>query len=185
MNHVFPRSHPMASPPAKSAKYHHDPRFMDQILIFNSVTSSHVLCDEGEVVPIHVHAFCHPVAEAIVVPRLSFSDIFPSISPVIHRMPNVRCYKIHVDETMRFILLKFDEVFGSFVPICVDCLQKLKCTAIALVVSFGFVFPCVVTRFERLICLLGKYCVLLASIQNQIFQHKKVVIQRTHGRAKM
>lgn len=146
----------MTSPPAKGAKYHHDPRFMDQILILNSITSSHVPCDEGEVVPVHVHAFCHPIAEAIVVPRLSFTDIFPSVSPVIDRTPNVGCYKVHVDEIMRFILPKVDEVFGSFVPIRVDFLQKLECTAITLVVSFGFVFPCVVTRFEKLIRLLSK-----------------------------
>lgn len=166
----------MASPPAKSAKYHHDPRCMDQILIFQAITSSHVPCNVGEVVPILVHAFCHPIAEAIVVPRLVFTDIFPSISPVIDRARNVGGYKVHVDEIMCFIMLKFDEVFGSFIPICVDVLQKFKCTTIAPVVCFRFVFPCVVFRFEGLICLLDKYFVSLASVRNQVFKYKKAIM---------
>lgn len=150
LNHVLSWGHPMASPPAKSAKYHHDPCFMDQMLVFHPL-QSHVVCDRGEVVPILVHAFCHPIAEAIVVPRFVFTDIFPSVSPVINRMSNVGCHKVHVDEVFAFILFKFDEVVGSLIPLRVDSLQKFEFTTISPVVSYGFVFPCEVIRFEGLI----------------------------------
>lgn len=126
---------------------------MNQFLIFHSLTS-HVRRDEVEVVPIFVHAFCHPIAEAIMIPRLFFTDIFPSVSPVVNRMPNVGCHKIHVDEIVSLILFKFDEVVGRFIPLGVDFFEKLERTVIALFVSFGFVFPFVVFRFEGLIRLL-------------------------------
>lgn len=144
----------MASPPAKSAKHHYNPRFVNQILIFHSLTS-HIRRDEVKVVPILVHAFRHPIAEAIMVPRLVFTDIFPSVSPVVNRVPNVGCDQIHVDEIVSLILFKFDEVLGRFIPLGVDLFEKLECTVITLFVSFGFVFPFVVFRFEGLICLLS------------------------------
>lgn len=89
-----------------------------------------------------------------MIPRLFFTDIFPSVSPVVNRMPNVGCHKIHVDEIVSLILFKFDEVVGRFIPLGVDFFEKLERTVIALFVSFGFVFPFVVFRFEGLIRLL-------------------------------
>ena len=135
---------------------------MNQFLVLHSLTS-HVLSDEVEVVPILVHAFCHPIAEAIVVPRLLFTNILPSVSPVINRMPDVGYDKIHVDKIVSLILLKFEEVVRGFIPLGVDLFEKFGCTVIALLMSFGFVFPFIEPRFESLICLLS-IVLLLASV---------------------
>lgn len=68
-----------------------------------------------------MRAFGHPVPQAIVVPRLGFADIAPSVSPVVHCVRDVGCYKVHVAEVLS-TFLQFNEIVGGGIPVCVDCL---------------------------------------------------------------